>query len=273
MDLERIFTEERYADFAALWLLVHETRFGSGSSLSRSARWTFWRNAGLAEGTRAREHLRRGVEDALAALGQGFVAHPDNGALRAALQDGSLKDRDSFCNELLRLVDRLIFLLTVEERGLLHPDGTPEAEAASYAEGYSLRRLRERSAKRSAHDWHSDLGRRPRLVFAGVAEGEPRLGLPALAGIFAKSECSGARCGELENRALLLAVFKLSWLRDVAGLSRVNWRDMGPRSLAVSTRACWSCVLGVGDYADIRVCARRRDEGQRAQDQRQLLHP
>ncbi|MGC4122845.1 MAG: hypothetical protein QM765_51390 [Myxococcales bacterium] len=26
--LERIFTEERYSDFAALWLLVHETRFG-----------------------------------------------------------------------------------------------------------------------------------------------------------------------------------------------------------------------------------------------------
>jgi hypothetical protein len=27
-DLLRIFTEERYADFAALWLLCHETRFG-----------------------------------------------------------------------------------------------------------------------------------------------------------------------------------------------------------------------------------------------------
>jgi hypothetical protein len=27
-DLQRIFSEERYADFAALWLLLHETRFG-----------------------------------------------------------------------------------------------------------------------------------------------------------------------------------------------------------------------------------------------------
>jgi hypothetical protein len=32
-DLERIFTEERYPDFAALWLLVHETRFGREGSL------------------------------------------------------------------------------------------------------------------------------------------------------------------------------------------------------------------------------------------------
>ncbi len=229
-DLERIFTEERYADFAALWLLVHETRFGKAEQPVTECALEIWRNAGLAEGTRAREHLRRGVEDALAALGQGFVAHPDNGALRAALQDGSLKDRDLF-NQLLRLVYRLIFLLTVEERGLLHPDGTPEAEVVLYAEGYSLRRLRERSAKRSAHDRHSDLWQATTIVFRGVAEGEPRLGLPALAGIFAKSECSALDAAKLENRALLLAVFKLSWLRDVAGLSRVNWRDMGPEEL------------------------------------------
>jgi hypothetical protein len=30
---------------------------------------------------------------------------------------------------------------------------------------------------------------------------------------------------------LLLAVFRLSWLREASGLSRVNWRDMGPEEL------------------------------------------
>src|SRR5690606_2423227 len=29
-DLERIFTEERFADFSLLWLLVHASRFGRG---------------------------------------------------------------------------------------------------------------------------------------------------------------------------------------------------------------------------------------------------
>ncbi len=82
---------------------------------------------------------------------------------------------------------------------------------SGYADGYSLRRLRERSAKRSAHDRHSDVWAATNIVFRGVAVGEPRLGLPALAGIFAKSQCPALDTAKLENRALLLAVFKLSW--------------------------------------------------------------
>jgi len=229
-NLGRIFTEERYADFAALWLLAHETRFGKPDLPAAECALEAWRTAGREEGTRAREDLRNGVEEALIALGHGFVAHPENGALRAALQDGSLKDREFF-NQLLRLVYRLIFLLTVEERGLLHPDGTKDAARALYAEGYSLRRLRERSAKRSAHDRHSDLWEAVKVAFRGVAGGEPRLGLPALAGIFAKSQSPALDAAKLENRALLLGVFRLSWLRTTSGLSRVNWRDMGPEEL------------------------------------------
>ena len=229
-DLARIFGEERYADFAALWLLAHETRFGKADQPAATCALEVWRSSGREEGTRARDQLRRGVEDALAALGHGFVSHPDNAALRAALQAGELKDRDFF-NQLLRLVYRLIFLLTVEERGLLHPEGTPEAIRELYAEGYGLRRLRERSAKRSAHDRHSDAWEAAKIVFRGVTAGEPRLGLPALAGIFAAGQCPALDTAKLENRALLLAVFKLSWLRDATGLARVNWRDMGPEEL------------------------------------------
>lgn len=229
-DLGRIFTEERYADFAALWLLLHETRFGrDGQAVTECALET-WRNAGKEEGTRAREHLRNGVEDALVALGQGFLSHPDNKPLRAALQDGSLSTRDYF-SQLLRLVYRVIFLLTVEERNLLHPEGTPDAARSLYAEGYSLRRLREKALKRGAHDRFSDLWESTKLVLHGLAGGEARLGLPALAGIFAKGQCAALDSAKLENRALLLAVFKLAWLREDGALARVNWRDMGPEEL------------------------------------------
>lgn len=229
-DLARIFTEERYADFAALWLLVHETRFGrEGQAVSECA-LEQWRNAGREEGTRAREHLRRGVEEALIALGQGFLSHASNQTLRANLQSGELTTKDYF-NQLLRLVYRLIFLLTVEERGLLHTAETSDAVKALYAEGYGLRRLRERSLKRSAHDRFSDLWEAAKIVFRGVAAGEPRLGLPALAGLFASSQCPALDAARLENRALLLAVFKLAWLRDDGALARVNWRDMGPEEL------------------------------------------
>ena len=229
-DLHRIFTEERYADFAALWLLLHETRFGTADKPVTDCVLESWRDAGRAEGTRARAHLRRGVEDALLALGHGFLSHKDNGALRAALEDGTLKEKDYF-NQLLRLVYRLIFLLTVEERGLLHPDKTPAAVRELYAEGYGLRRLRERAAKRSAYDRHQDLWAAMLIVLRGLGSGEPRLGLPALAGIFGQGQCPALDAAKLENRALLKAMFNLSWLPDPAGLSRVNWRDMGPEEL------------------------------------------
>jgi hypothetical protein len=94
-----------------------------------------------------------------------------------------------------------------------------------------LRRLRDRSVRRSAHDRHGDLWDAMRIVFRGCATGEPRLALPALAGIFASHVCAALDAARLENRALLLAVFKLAWLRDDGALARVNWRDMGPEEL------------------------------------------
>ncbi len=226
-DLTRIFTEERYADFAALWLIAHETRFGRSDGLATECPLEEWRKAGREEGTRAREHLRTGVEEALLALGQGFLSHPDNQSLRAAFESGELT-KEAYFNQLLRLVYRLIFLLTIEERGLLHPSPSDEKAIALYAEGYGLRRLRERSVKRSAHDRFGDLWEGTKIVFRGLAAGEPRLALPALAGIFAKSRTPALDGAKLENRALLLAVFRLAWLREASGLSRVNWRDMGP---------------------------------------------
>lgn len=229
-DLQRIFTEDRYADFAALWLLCHETRFGRQGQPVTECALEAWRSAGREEGTRAREHLRRGVEDALAALGQGFLSHAENASLRADLQNGTLPVKDYF-NQLLRLVYRLIFLLTVEERGLLHPEGTSDATKALYANGYGIRRLRERSVKRSAHDRFADLWDATKVVCRGLAAGEPRLGLPALAGIFSTNQCPALDGAKLENRALLLAVFKLAWLREEGSLARVNWRDMGPEEL------------------------------------------
>src|SRR5690606_38577416 len=98
------------------------------------------------QGTRARDQLRQGVEEALQALGQGFLAEAGNQPLRDALARGTL-DRDAYFQQLLRLVYRLIFLLTVEERGLLHPaDARPDA-VKLYVDGYSLRRLRERARR------------------------------------------------------------------------------------------------------------------------------
>ncbi len=229
-DLARIFTESRFPDFTALWLLCHETRFGRADQPVADCALEAWRTAGREQGTRAREHLRTGVEAALVELGGGFLSHPENTALRAALHRGDLTPAAYF-QQLLRLVYRLIFLITVEERELLHPVGSDPAALRLYAEGYGLRRLRDRSVRRSAHDRHHDLWEATKIVFRGLASGQPILGLPALAGLFSVEQCPHIDGARLENRALLLAVFRLGWLREASGLSRVNWRDMGPEEL------------------------------------------
>ena len=175
-DLKRIFQEARFADFAAFWLLCHRTRFGEAGQKPSECILECWRDAGRTEGTRAREHLRLGVDAALLAFGNGFLSNPDNSRLRTALHDGTLT-AEGFFQQLLRMVYRLIFLLTAEERGLLHPWNAADSAKAIYSEGYSLQRLRNRAAKRSAPDRFCDLWECMKIVFRGLAVGEDKLGL------------------------------------------------------------------------------------------------
>ena len=229
-DLGRIFTEDLYPDFAALWLLAHESRFGRAGEPPEKCPLETWREAGREEGTRARDKLSHGFRQALEILGQGFLAHAANTELRSALHAGSLT-KERYFGQLLRLVYRLVFLLTVEERNLLHPRNASDTARRLYAEGYGLRRLRDRAVRGSAHDRQGDLWEAVRIVFRSLAVGERRLGLPVLAGLFAPEECPDLDAAKLENRTLLGAFFRLAWLREPAGLVRVNWRDMGPDEL------------------------------------------
>ncbi|VBQ94376.1 Type I restriction-modification system methyltransferase subunit [Burkholderia pseudomallei] len=239
VDLEAIFAEELLADFSAFWLLAHASRFGNAEALPTDCPWERWRDVGQQVGVTVRGKLRNQVANALRALGTGFLSHPANGSLRAALQDaGSGYDRQAFFEELLRLVYRLIFLSTVEdrrdrgsaERLVFAPDASDEAKAR-YLDGYSLTWLRERAVRRSQHDRHADLWQALTITFRALARGEAALGLPAIGGLFDVDQCSHLDAAELENRYLLAAVFELGWFRADGSLSRVNYRDMGPEEL------------------------------------------
>jgi hypothetical protein len=229
-DLRRIFEGEAFADFAALWLLIHASRFGTPGAVPTDCALERWREAGAKEGITARERLRGGVEAALLSLGGGFVGHPDNAALRERLASGSLPLPDYF-GQLLRLVYRLIFLLAAEDRNLLHPPTAPAGPRKLYAEGYSVGRLRDHAVRRAAWDRHRDQWEGLLIAFAALADGEPRLGLPALGGLFEPGtipELVGAR---LANRDLMEAIYPLAWLKEPSGLVPVNWRDMETEEL------------------------------------------
>ena len=247
-DLERLFTEERFADFSALWLTLHASRFGSADGNPADCALEAWRKEGQQTGTRARDELRRGVERALAELGQGFLAEPANDALRAALTAGTLTPA-SYFQQLLRLVYRLIFLLTVEERGLLHPPGSDAAAQALFERGYGLRRLRERAVRHSAHDAHTDLYATLKVSFRGLATGEPRLALPALGGLFSAEQTPLLDAAALQNRHLLGALWALAWIARDGATERVNWRDMGPEELGSVYESLLELVPVIGEGA------------------------
>lgn len=229
-DLARIMAEQRYADFSLLWLILHQTRFAARSGRPHDAILEQWRVESLAAGTAARNRLREGVELALRALGNGFLQHPANEALRRRLSGGEL-DAASYQQQLLRLVYRMIFLLVAEERELLHPPGSAAEAVDAFQEGYALRRLRERASRRRAHDRHDDAWVGLLVAFRGCAAGEPLLALPALGGHFASNQCPDLDSARLGNTALLQAVFRLTWLEQDRSLVRVNWRDMGTEEL------------------------------------------
>ena len=234
IDLADLLGSKRYAEFANVWQLLHASRAHTDAQ-NVSCIWERWRHEGQQEGTRVRDGLRNGVEQALRTLGEGFLQHPSNDKLRAALDSGQLS-RDAYFQQLLRLVYRLIFVFTVEERGVLHPQGdSPEAQAArhAYAEGYALTRLRNFSLKRRPRNRHDDQWQAIRIVFRGLDQGEPRLALPALGGLFAASQCKDLDAASLDNAHLLEALKDLRWARPPGSdsLVPVDYRNMGPEEL------------------------------------------
>ena len=231
-DLDLIFAEALYADFAALWLTIHASRLQPTNGKPSSCILESWRAQAHQTGERALDNLRDGVTEALRQLGNGFLQHPDNDALRAALDEGQLSPEGYF-QQLLRFIYRLLFLFTAEERDLLHTPGATDQQRVLFAEGYSLDRLRERALRRRHYDHHRDLYEGLRITFGALRspKGVPALGLPALGGLFRADQCPDLEGATLANERLLEAVRNLAFFRTDEALARVNYRDMGTEEL------------------------------------------
>ncbi|MGH3624129.1 MAG: Eco57I restriction-modification methylase domain-containing protein, partial [Sciscionella sp.] len=184
-DLELIFTEQLFPDFLLLFRLLHASRFELRDSAAPASCWLeTWRNTVIAQGERALDRLRGGVQQAINTLGTGFLRHPANGDLRRRLAEGSLGGSD-YKRAVLRLVYRLLFWFVAEDREVLLDPDAPTAAHTRYRNYFSALRLRER-ARRGGADQHDDLWEMVRLVFValGTEEGRPELALPGIGGIF-----------------------------------------------------------------------------------------
>lgn len=228
-DLDRIFRTDLYSDFTLFWLLGHESRFGGEDAPPSDCALEAWREEGRERGVAIRGRLRNSVEEALFELGSGILEHPANAALRNRLLNvsgGDLLSKADFFRQLLRLIYRLIFVMTAEDRDILFtPDASQECKSA-YATGYSLARLRERSRIKAAWDRHHDAFEGVKIVFRSLGSGQRRLGLPALGGLFDPDQTEDLNSATISNRRFMAALFNLGWLREPTGLVRINWRDM-----------------------------------------------
>ena len=254
-DLAMLFDPEapRLADFSAMWLLVHASRFDKPDTPPTECPLERWRDEGQKQGAVARERLREGVEKALELLGRGFLAHPTNGKLRTELAEGKLSPQ-AYLDALLRLVYRLIFVFASEDRDLLH---TPQPEPTAfegwraardlYRRGYGLARLRELSAKRHAHDKNIDGWEGSKILFRELWRGQPKLALPALGGLFAPGQVRDFGDCKLRNEHYYAALFHLAWLRTDSGLERVNWRDMQTEELGSVYESLLELVPNLAD--------------------------
>jgi len=152
-DLEGMMSGEVYSDFILLFLLLHQSRVeAERPDQCWLERWT---QEAQKQGTRALDHLRGGVEQAIATLGQGFLAHPANTDLRQKLQSGDLAPYDLY-QQLLRLVYRMIFLFVAEDRNLLLLPDAPAEARGRYLDHYSITRIR-RLAGRLRGTRHADI--------------------------------------------------------------------------------------------------------------------
>jgi len=140
-DLDRIFGDGLFADFAVLYRLLHATRLPREGLSPAECLLERYHQDSLDSGARIRDGLSRAVEEAILSLGNGFLGQPANQELRRDLAEGRLS-AEAYYRQLLRLIYRLLFLMVIEERDLVHGPGSRSYHRQLYARWYSLARLR-----------------------------------------------------------------------------------------------------------------------------------
>lgn len=156
-DLDRIFNDGLFADFAVLFRLLHATRLPHSSEAAAESLIEKYHQDSLDSGARIRDGLSKAVERAILDFGNGFLSHPANEQLRERVMSGELKPTEYY-KSLLRLIYRLLFLMVIEERGLVFPDEATKEQREIYFKYYSVQRLRNLSEKRYLADKrHHDL--------------------------------------------------------------------------------------------------------------------
>lgn len=227
-DLEAMMNGEVYTDFVVLFLVLHQSRFEA--EIPEETYIEQWSVNAAKTGTRALDTLRNGVEQAITALGEGFL-RGNNPELKQKLRDSRLSTQDYY-RQLLRMVYRLLFLFVAEDRDALHSKDATNEQRKRY-EYYSTQRLRRMAAKIRGTR-HADLFEQLKMVMSALADGgQPGLGLNEL-GSFLFSERATPELYEaqLPNVYLLRAIRALAYVELEHVRRPVDYKNLGSEELS-----------------------------------------
>ena len=230
-DLQQILEGENFAEFGLFYRLFHRSRLPEGMEDADECLLEYYHQEALQQGGRVRERLRDGVEKALIQLGNGFLQHSQNEALREKFNNNYELE---YYRQLLRLIYRLLFLMVAESRELLFIGDDIEKNRI-YREYYSIERLRSLAERpRYRREGFQDLWQGLRVTFRLFDEnwrGE-LLGLSPLNGdLFGSTTLSDLDDCAIDNYDLLVAIRELSLYQDKSQLRRVNYSALDVEEL------------------------------------------
>lgn len=233
-DLEKMMEEELFSDFALLFRLLHASRMPQVKGDGENSIMEKYHQASLEAGTRIREKLRDAVEYAIKQLANGFLQHPENESLRQEIREVQLSPNDFYLQS-LRLVYRTLFLLVIEDRGLVYPDKLDEEGKKLrqiYLSYYSMNRLRQLAGrKRFVEPGKQDLWENLKVAFRLFEDAQyaQKLGLQPLgSGIFAPDALGSLAETHLNNNDLLEVMQRICYFDDRERQMRVkvNYGDL-----------------------------------------------
>jgi len=217
-NLERMFEDELFADFAILYRLIHASRLPSSQATVAESVIERYHLDALASGSRIRDGLRDAVETAMQNIANGMLKQTDkNSALITKIENGEVTAQELH-HALLRLIYRLLFLMVIEERNLIHTNDVSESKRSIYFDHYSIARLRRMADKlylcdRRKTDLWQGLSRTLAL-FEESGKGRP-LGIQPLGSeLFRTEGISVLLENHVDNGTLLESIKRLSIFID-----------------------------------------------------------
>ncbi len=148
-DIEKMFEEDLYADFAILFRLLHVSRMPKSQDDAETSIIDHYHQETLNTGTRIRDKLSKAVKEVIEDMAKALLNHQDNNDFIDQIKTLNYKGED-FYHDLLRFIYRFLFITVIEERKLLFADDkTDETKRLReiYYNFYSLKRIRQLASR------------------------------------------------------------------------------------------------------------------------------